>query len=126
MSTAIDARRRPSLWSYLSFNSSPRRRSVSLPTRNPFHDPYEKADRHTGIGSANGHSLGAGSLKNAWMTQSQRSRYLKIGGVVIFFFFLFILSVPTERAKVTSFVGSTSDLLPIVQVSYKMVVLTAV
>jgi len=60
------------------------------------------------------------------MTQSQRSRYLKIGGVVIFFFFLFILSVPTERAKVTSFVGSTSDLLPIVQVSYKMVVLTAV
>jgi guanosine-diphosphatase len=107
MSTALDARRRPSLWSYLSFNSSPRRRSVSLPTRNPFHDPHEKAGRHMGNGSVNAHNFGAANLKDAWMTQSQRSRYLKTGGVAVFLIFLFFLLAPGERTTVRNFVGST-------------------
>ena len=31
------------------------------------------------------------NLRDAWMTQSQRSRYLKSGGVVAFFLFLLLL-----------------------------------
>ncbi|MCJ1474781.1 Guanosine-diphosphatase [Lambiella insularis] len=116
MSTGVDPRRRPSLWSYLSFNSSPRRRSVTLPTRNSFHDPYEKTDRHSSNGSANGSMSAADSLKNAWMTQSQRARYLKAGGVVAFFVFLFFLLSPSDNGGVKSYISggrtnsaSTSD-----------------
>ena len=106
MSTAVDAHRRPSLWSYINFNSSPRRRSVSLPTRNTQHDPYEKADRHSGNGSANGSVGILENIKDAWMTQSQRSRYLKTGGIVAFLVFFFFLLAPGERDGVRGWVGS--------------------
>ena len=93
MSTSVDTRRRPSLWSYISFSSTPRRRSVSLPTRSNHdpYDPYEKEDRHRGNdwGRASGGTVD--NLRDAWMTQSQRSRYLKSGGVVAFFLFLLLL-----------------------------------
>ena len=94
MSTAVDSRRRPSLWSYISFSSSSRRRSVSLPTRNNHHDPYEKADRHSSNGSANRPIGAVENIKEAWMTQSQRSRYLKSGGIIAFFVFLFFFLSP--------------------------------
>ena len=94
MSTAVDSRRRPSFWSYISFSSSPRRRSVSLPIRNNHHDPFEKADRHSSNGSANGPVGAVEKIKEAWMTQSQRSRYLKSGGIVAFFVFLFFFLSP--------------------------------
>ena len=105
MSTAIDARRRPNLWSYISFSSSPRRRSGSLPTRNSHHDPYEKADRHYNNGSINGPTAAVERIQEAWMTQSQRSRYLKAGGIIAFFVFLFFLFSPYERSHVPGLSG---------------------
>jgi guanosine-diphosphatase len=101
MSTSIDSRRRAGIWSYIPFGSpSPRRRSVSLPYRangdacDPF-DPFEKPNRHSssGAGSQSSSPTLIESLQNAWMTQSQRSRYIKTGGVVAFvLFILFYLS----------------------------------
>jgi guanosine-diphosphatase len=72
-----------------------RRTSVSLPTGNLAHDPYEKAARY----SAKGATVGAVGIlekaKDAWMTQSQRSRYLKTGGILFFVVFLFYFLSPT-------------------------------
>ncbi|KAI9797552.1 MAG: Guanosine-diphosphatase [Sarcosagium campestre] len=91
-----NVRRRPSLWSYFSFSGSPGRRvSVSLPTRSAIDDPYEKADRHT-----NGTT--ADNVRSVFMTQSQRSRYLKAGGIIAFFLLLLFFLGPSE--KVTNYV----------------------
>lgn len=109
MSTAIDSRRRPSLWSYISFTSSPRRRSVSLPTRNNANDPFEKANRHRRTnGSANGSAGVVDNFKGAWMTQSQRSRYLKTGGILAFVVLLLFFLAPSERSSVRDFVTGMS------------------
>ncbi len=35
------------------------------------------------------------NLKVAWMTQSQRSRYVKTGGILLFIVFLFFFLAPT-------------------------------
>ena len=106
MSTAVD-RRRPSLWSYISFSSSPRRRSVSLPTRSTVNDPFEKANRHQRTnGHANGSAGVVHNIKGALMTQSQRSRYLKTGGIIAFLIVLLFFLAPGERASVREFVGS--------------------
>ena len=107
MSTSVDARRRPSLWSYISFGT-PRRRSVSLPTRNNHHDPFEKADRHRRNGSAHGPVATVENIRDVWMTQSQRSRYLKAGGILAFFVFLFFLLAPGERTNVRELVKGMS------------------
>ncbi len=107
MSTAVDARRRPSLWSYISFSSSPRRRSISLPKPNQSHhnhDPYEKEDRHRNNGRANQSTNVVENLKEAWMTPSSRSRYLKTGGVIAFIVLLFYIFVPNDGAGVRDFV----------------------
>ncbi|MCJ1317749.1 Guanosine-diphosphatase [Xylographa vitiligo] len=109
MSTGVDARRRPSLWSYISFTSSPRRRSVTLPTRNGQHDPFEKAERHTKNSSGNGPTGAVESLKTAWMTQSQRARFLRTGGVIAIFIFIFFLLSPNGRANVGDFVGDSGS-----------------
>ncbi|KFA77821.1 hypothetical protein S40288_00465 [Stachybotrys chartarum IBT 40288] len=53
-----------------------RRTSVSLPTKQPAHDPYEKPDRYD-FDHRNQPILGR--MKDAWMAQSQRMRYAKIG-----------------------------------------------
>ncbi|KAI9742113.1 MAG: Guanosine-diphosphatase [Cirrosporium novae-zelandiae] len=98
MSTAIDARRRPNLWSYISF-SSPRRRSVSLPTRNA-NDPFEKADRH------HNNSAGPYPPRSFSMTQGQKSRYIKTGAVVAFVLFLLFLIAPSDRTNVRDYVSS--------------------
>lgn len=104
MSTAVDSRRRTSLWSYISFNSSPRRRSVSLPN-----DPFEKANRHQRTnGHANGSTGVVDNIKGALMTQSQRSRYLKTGAILAFILLLLFFLAPGERASVREFVGSMS------------------
>ncbi len=60
----------------------------------PF-DPFEKPNRHssTGPGPHSSSPTLVESLQNAWMTQSQRSRYVKAGGVVVcILFVLFYLS----------------------------------
>ena len=113
MSTAVDGRRRPSLWSYVSFSSSPRRRSVSLPTRSSANDPFEKANRHHRSNvNGNGSASVVERIKDAWMTQSQRARYLKTGGIVGFIVLLLFFLAPGERTNVREFVGSMS-LLPV-------------
>lgn len=109
MSTAVDARRRPDIWSYINFGSSSRRRSVSLPTRSSANDPFEKANRHQRTnGHANGSTGVVDNIKGALMTQSQRSRYLKTGGIIAFIILLLFFLAPGERASVREFVGSTS------------------
>ncbi|KAI9711836.1 MAG: Guanosine-diphosphatase [Bogoriella megaspora] len=85
MSTGTDTRRRPGIWSYLSFNSAARRRvSVSLPTLNQqasiAADPHEKPDRHTTIEEEPSSSSSSWTnIRVAWMNQSQRARYIKVG-----------------------------------------------
>lgn len=56
-----------------------RRTSVSLPTRQVAHDPYEKPDRYIGTAARNG-SLVA-KMKDSWIAQSQRSRWIKMGAI---------------------------------------------
>jgi len=72
-----------------------RRTSVSLPTRNNHHDPYEKPARYNTRGARNSAAGTVEKIKAAWMTQSQRSRYLKTGGLLLFIVFLFYYFVPT-------------------------------
>lgn len=71
-----------------------RRTSVSLPTRNV--DPHEKPARYTSHKGSSVHHAGTlDNLKAAWMTQSQRSRYVKTGGILLFIVFLFFYLSPS-------------------------------
>lgn len=115
MSTSVDTRRRTGIWSYIPFGSTtPRRRSVSLPYRansdisDPF-DPFEKPNRHSSSSASHHSSLPTliESLQNAWMTQSQRSRYVKTGGVVVFILLL-LFFFSGGRTGIPS-VGSTHE-----------------
>ncbi|KAH8668169.1 nucleoside phosphatase family-domain-containing protein [Tricladium varicosporioides] len=71
-----------------------RRTSVSLPTRNVAHDPHEKPNRYSTKGASDSAVGILEKAKNAWMTQSQRSRYLKTGGILLFVIFLFYYLSP--------------------------------
>jgi guanosine-diphosphatase len=69
-----------------------RRTSVSLPTtRNVAHDSYEKPARYNPRSPTGRNANTLEKVKAAWMTQSQRSRYLKTGGIILFVAFLFYL-----------------------------------
>ncbi|RDW88776.1 guanosine-diphosphatase-like protein [Coleophoma cylindrospora] len=71
-----------------------RRTSVSLPTRSTVHDSHEKPARYQPRRS--NHKTGIlENLKTAWMTQSQRARYVKSGGILLFIVFLFYYLSPT-------------------------------
>ncbi|KAG4439832.1 Guanosine-diphosphatase [Cadophora sp. M221] len=72
-----------------------RRTSVSLPTRNVAHDPHEKAGRYSTKGASDSAAAKLENIKTAWMTQSQRSRYLKTGGLLLFIVFLFYYLAPS-------------------------------
>ena len=101
MSTAVDARRRPSLWSYISFGTAPRRRSISLPTRNNgSHDSYQKSGSIRG-GKVNSHR------EDAWMTPSQRSRYYKSGAIIALVVFILYLFSGKKAAGVGDLVKGT-------------------
>jgi hypothetical protein len=63
---------------------------VSLPTRNNY-DPYEKEDRRRANGWTQASGGTVGRVREAWMTQGQQSRYLKIGGLLFFVGFLLFL-----------------------------------
>ena len=96
-----NVRRRPSLWSYFSFGgTNPRRQSVSLPTQHPFNDPHEKADRHADGTST---STLTSNMRDAWMTQGQRSRFIKFGGLVTFVVLLLFYLGP-NKTTVTNLV----------------------
>lgn len=105
MSTGFDARGRPDIWSYISFGSISRRRSVSLPYRANSNDPFEKANRHSAHPPSNGSSNLWGNIKYAWMTQSQRSRYLKTGGILVFVVLIFLYTSSADRRRVKGFGG---------------------
>lgn len=71
-----------------------RRISVSLPTRNSQRDPHEKLARYGTPPGASTLKTKIDSVKTAWMTQSQRSRYMKTGGILLFIVFLFYYLAP--------------------------------
>lgn len=73
---------------------SMRRISVSLPTRNNQRDPHEKLARYGPAPGASTLKTKIDSVKTAWMTQSQRSRYMKTGGILLFIVFLFYYLAP--------------------------------
>jgi len=86
-----------------------RRTSVSLPTRNVAHDPHEKPARYSSKGASERNTGTLEKIKTAWMTQSQRSRYLKTGGILLFVVFLFYYLGPTGIDVVK---GGKSHVLP--------------
>ncbi len=115
MSTGVDARRRPGLWSYISSYSSPRKRSVSLPKPNNSHgrDPYGKINRQRNGGWSTASPDNVENIKESWMTGGQRARLLKTGGILAFVVFLLYLFAPSNTAgEVKELVkGQKSNLL---------------
>ncbi|CAI6341210.1 unnamed protein product [Periconia digitata] len=109
MSSGIDVRRRPGIWSYFSFPSGTRRRtSISLPRNNTDaaasddDDPYEKPDRHI-----RGHrSVPSNSLMNEYkgsvMNGGQRARFLKTGGIIAFIVLVLYFIAPKDGLSRTS------------------------
>lgn len=99
MSSGVDVRRRPGIWSYFSFNSGPRRRtSVSLPRSNADSnddDPYEKPDRHARRRSTASTSFMTDYKGNA-MNAGQRARYLKTGGIIAFIVLILYFFAPRD------------------------------
>lgn len=70
---------------------------MSLPTRNNY-DPYEKENRHRANGWTQASTGTVGRVTEAWMTQGQQSRYLKVGGVFfVVGLLLFLLSSGGDR-----------------------------
>ena len=109
MSTGVEARRRPSLWSYISFSSSARKRSVSLPKPNNNHgrDSYKKSDSYANRSWTSSTTDTVETSKEAWMTGGQRARYIKTGGIIAFVLFVLYLCIPNQSAgSVKEFVKS--------------------
>ncbi|PGH00092.1 guanosine-diphosphatase [Blastomyces parvus] len=92
MSTGVHARARVGIWSYLPFGSNPRRRSVSLPAKS-IRDPFEKPGRHSGDPHRSFKKFTfRDTFTVAAMTQSQRTRYIKTGGIIaVLLLFLYVL-----------------------------------
>ena len=107
MSTTFDARRRPSLWSYLSFNSKPRRRSGSLP-RHETPTPDSGKDNIPQKGSW-GRAGNLEGYKEASMTGGQRARLLKTGGAIALVVLLLYLFTSRDGAGVRDIVEGTPD-----------------
>ena len=105
MSSGVDVRRRPGIWSYFSFNSGPRRRtSVSLPrntqdsSSNNDDDPYEKPDRHSRHRATNSAAFMT-DYKSGAMNQGQRIRYLKTGGIIAFILLILYFVAPHDLSR---------------------------
>jgi len=71
-----------------------RRTSVSLPTKQVARDPFEKPDRYGRDSNHREPSLFV-KMHNSWMSQSQRTRYIKTGAIIFFVFFLFYYFSPS-------------------------------
>ena len=106
MSTAFDARRRPSLWSYLSFNSSSRKRSGSLPKHET---PSPETKENTPPRGNWGRAGNLEGYKEASMTSGQRARLLKTGGVIAFVVLLLYLFTSGDGAGVRDMVKGMLD-----------------
>lgn len=70
-----------------------RRTSVSLPTKHVARDPHEKPGRY-GADSRGDHGLMA-KMQSAWMSQTQRARYVKTGAIVFVVILLFFYFSPS-------------------------------
>jgi guanosine-diphosphatase len=68
-----------------------RRTSVSLPTKHIAYDPHEKPDRYDDNREA---SL-IMKMQSAWVSQSQRARYIKTGAIIFVVFLLFYFFSPS-------------------------------
>jgi len=68
-----------------------RRTSVSLPTKHIAYDPHEKPDRYD---NNRGESL-IMKMQSAWVSQSQRARYIKTGAIIFVVFVLFYCFSPS-------------------------------
>ncbi|OAX78838.1 hypothetical protein ACJ72_06851, partial [Emergomyces africanus] len=92
MSTGVHARARVGIWSYLPFGSNPKHRSVSLPARSA-RDPFEKPGRHSGDPLRGSKSFTfRDTFTVSAMTHSQRTRYIKTGGIIaVLLLFLYVL-----------------------------------
>ncbi|KAF6223153.1 hypothetical protein HO173_013253 [Letharia columbiana] len=101
MSTAFDARRRPSLWSYLSFNSKPRRRSSSLPKHET---PSPDSKENTPPKGSWGRAGNLEGYKEASMTGGQRARLLKTAGFITLVVLLLYLFTSRDGAGVRDMV----------------------
>lgn len=67
-----------------------RRSSVSLPTTKTVpRDPFEKPERYKSKGAKDSAALTLENVKAAWMSQTQRSRYVKTGGFLLFIVILY-------------------------------------
>lgn len=58
-----------------------RRTSVSLPTKQIAHDPFEKPDRYDDEDDLRRHGL-AVTMKDALLSQSQRARWIKTAAII--------------------------------------------
>ncbi|KAF1999825.1 hypothetical protein P154DRAFT_466800 [Amniculicola lignicola CBS 123094] len=102
MSSGVDVRRRPGIWSYFSFNSNvPRRRiSVSLPRSNTdasaSADRFEKPARHA-RNRSNASDGFMNEIKGGVMNGGQRARYLKTGGIIAFILVILYFVAPRDR-----------------------------
>lgn len=118
MSSGVDVRRRPGIWSYFSFGSSsqPRRRTsvsaVGGNSRDPVdRDSFDKPARHYShyrVASNSSPSL-MNEYKVTNMTQGQRTRYMKAGGLIAFILFILFFISPGRYVS-----GSFRQCLPLI------------
>ncbi|KAH6636921.1 nucleoside phosphatase family-domain-containing protein [Chaetomium tenue] len=68
-----------------------RRTSVSLPTKHIAYDPHEKPDRY----DRNRDESLIMKMQSAWVSQSQRARYIKTGAIIFTVFLIFYFFSPS-------------------------------
>ncbi|CAK3800612.1 nucleoside phosphatase GDA1 CD39 [Lecanosticta acicola] len=106
MSTTTGTHQRPSLWSYVSFSSTPRRRSSSLtlPKRES-QEPHEKRNRHDSFSKRKSGSMQE-KVQAAWMNQGTRARYIKTGCLIFFVLAVLYYIVPGGKYAGTDSLSS--------------------
>jgi len=87
-----------------------RRTSVSLPTRQVAHDPYEKPDRYIGTAARNGNLVA--KMKDSWIAQSQRSRWIKMGAIAFALICLVYFFSPSGVKVYHGVTGSSDGQVP--------------
>src|ERR1700760_409021 len=115
MSSGVDVRQRPGIWSYFSFNSSTsttrnrRTSSVSLPTRNIDSSSPRESEKY----SRTIYSARSGRMNDQRsMHYRQRIRYIKAGGILAVVVLILFFLTPGEREKVEKYVGGPLMLMP--------------
>jgi hypothetical protein len=132
MSSSVDVRPRPDIWSYFSLSPTPRNRrssSVTLPTRSTpggsrgssHHAPNggghparaaaalagkaPKSDAATPQGRVSVGGGGEGGIMAMLFSRRQRTRYVRTGIFVACLLLVLFFLMPGEREKVEKYVG---------------------